>query len=222
MDFNPAGDKPDGKAGEASSSYIDTSYNYGHPEVSQRPKDTSTYHTKRVPTTITTARCHQPRRPCQREVRTEVEQATTPAGVETADGPQHLTSRHAEAGQAQTCRYSHHEASYRPKAAAPWCLQGNTHCTEREPNCNATVICFSLTRAPPVAACKPQKQAEPPPPPSRATPPKEGGSRRNGPPPCRRAPYPPNTQQIHPTQSRKIRDHTDDGDIEKNPGPDDQ
>ena len=100
-------------------------------------------------------------------------QATTPAGVETADGPQQLTPRHAEAGQAQTGRHSHHEVCYRAKAAVPWCLQGTAHCTEREPNRNATVICVSVTRAPPVSVCESQQQAEAPP---RANPPPPWGA----------------------------------------------
>ena len=122
VDFNSSGDKMDGKGGETSSSYTHASYNYGHFEVSLRPKDTSTYHTKRPPTKSTTASYHQPRRPCQRQVRTEVGKATTPAGVITANGPQRLAPRHAEARQAQTGRHSHHEVCYRTTAAAPWCL----------------------------------------------------------------------------------------------------
>ena len=99
-------------------------------------------------------------------------QATTPAGVKTADGPQQLP-RHAEAGQAQTGRHSHHGVCYRPKAAVPWCLQGTAHCNEREPNRNATMINVSVTRAPPVHVCESQQQAEPPPPQSKAPPPLE-------------------------------------------------
>ena len=143
---------------------------------------------------------------------------TTPAGVETADGPQQLTPRHAKVGQAHTSRRSHHEVCYRLKAVVPCFLQGTTHCTEREPDRNVTLICVSVTCAPPVTACESQQHAESPPPPQEQTPPPMGGggSRRNGPLPRRRAPYPPNKQQIHPTQSRKTRAHTDNGDIEKN------
>ena len=39
------------------------------------------------------------------------------------------------------------------------------------------------------------------------------------PPSRRRTPYPPNKQRIHPSETRVVRDHTTDGDIEKNPGP---
>ena len=87
--------------------------------MSPRLKDTST------------AACHKPRMPCLREVRPEMGQATTPVGVETADGPQQLP-RHAEVGEAQTGRHNHHGVCYRPKAAVPWCLQGTAHCDDRE------------------------------------------------------------------------------------------
>ena len=60
---------------------------------------------------------------------------------------------------------------------------------------------------------RPPSQGKPPPPP--------GGLTLEWPTTRRRAPYPLNKQQIHPTQGRKTRDHTDDGDIDKNPGPND-
>ena len=101
-------------------------------------------------------------------------QATTPADVETADGPCHLP-RHTAAGQAQTGRHSHYEVCYHPQATMPWCLQGTTDCNERKPDRTAPVINVPLIRAPPAHVWDCQQRRAPPPPP-RTTPPPWGGS----------------------------------------------
>ena len=122
VEYDSVGDKLDGNGEGAIQSYTNTSYNYGHPEVSQPPKDTSSCQTKHLLRASTNAMGHQPRRPCRREVQTEVGQANMPVGVDTAVGPPHLTPRHTETRHALTRRYSHHEVSYCSSAAWPWCL----------------------------------------------------------------------------------------------------
>ena len=106
---------------------------------------------------------HQPWKPCPREVRAETGHATTPAGVETADG--------TAARQDQTSRHNHHGVCCRPKATAAWCSQGTAHCNERKPDGTVTVIHGPVICAPPAHVWDCQQQAEPPTPPKDNTPP---------------------------------------------------
>ena len=105
--------------------------------------------------------------------------------------------------------------SYCPKAAVPRCLQGYTHCTESESNSTETVICYPVI-CDRVSAWEPQKRPEIP---LIQTAPARRGT-DNDPSP-RNVSCPPNTRHNNPTQNRRTRDHTDDADIDKNPGLDD-
>ena len=76
-------------------------YNYGHLEMSHCPKAAVPYHSKLLPIVSTTERGHRPRSPCWREVRTEVQHATIPIGVQTVDGTPVCNAHEARRGNGQ-------------------------------------------------------------------------------------------------------------------------
>ena len=87
---------------------------------------------------------------------------------------------------------------------------------QRTGQATATVTSLHAIFGPYLLVCLLQHRAKPPFPPGQHPPPSMGKGLPYDP-PSRRTP--PNKQRIHPAHTRVVRDHTTDGDIEKNPGP---
>ena len=165
------------------------------------------------------------RRPCW-EAWTACTDDPTAAGLRAAgpmdmptaacSGPQPCL-RVTKAAQAQTDRHNVRDApnTYGPKPRRPCCEARTGQATMPA---TATVTKVHAACAPFAPVWVFQQQAEPPPPLGQHLPPMGRGLLYD-PPSQRRTPYPPNKQRIHPSQTRVVRGHTTDADIEKNPGP---